>query len=107
MIAKENPILIPNAYVDALDKHAFYHLMAQVEHAHELETGKCIKNRFGPTCNMDPFLMIEGETPHTKQQEFVAAITSVVNAYLSTWGYRSGKTKARLFLAKAIIEGDA
>lgn len=102
------PVLVPNRFIDDLDGRRVASFFAYCDHAHELETGKCIKNRFGPRCNVDPdpFFRIEGETPHKKQQEFVACIVSLVNVYLSNWGKASGKTKARIFLAKAIIEGD-
>jgi hypothetical protein len=100
------PALIPNRFADSLSSYDFTSLMGKLDHAHELETGKCIKNRFGPKCNVDPFLRIEGETPHTVQAEFVDAVTNVVDVWLARWGKASGKTKARLFLARAIINGD-
>lgn len=100
------PVLVPNRFIEDLDGRRVASFLAYCDHAHELETGKCIKNRFGPRCNEDPFFRIEGDIPAPKQQEFITTINSLVNIYLKTWDRQSGKTKARLFLAKAIIEGD-
>lgn len=86
-----------------------FHLLGYLPHVHVWETGRCIKNRYDEQCGYnDVFSDIRSMRPQRHQEDFINAITGLVNTWLKSpgWGKGSGKTTARLMLAKAIIDGD-
>lgn len=87
-----------------------HQLLGYIPHVHIFETGKCIKNRYGRKCGEynDIFTDIRSMHPNHQQEAFINAFSEMINIWLkmSGWGKRSGKTTARLMLAKAIIDRD-
>lgn len=101
---------IPIVYVTRQTSRSAYTIF-NLDHVHVLETGECIKDRAGDCpiaarLNKDPFRKSKTLDPHSAQNDLIMTVLPVVEALLKSWGRQSGKTTARLMLAKAIIDGD-
>ncbi len=97
----ERPIYFPNATRNE-------NVLRYLNHVHDLDTGICIKNRFGKRCNLPTNFVdeVEALTPTVGQEQIIVVIVLATSAMLRAWGRQSGRTTCRKMVAAAILKGD-